>query len=539
MAQDDTVRPELMVQLAPGNKPTQRVEPGTNSVEVLRLWFSSKDHRAEGVLVKEIRFQRLSSDDRDQILRYKLMHGNKVLGKISLVDNDQPTFTGLNLWVVDGKTLQVRILADVSSGDFTGMHNYEVAHPDYIVTKKDDIRDPETWVSGDFPIAANRIIIGPKVDVPEDECNLREEPVCGEDGKTYYNLCIPFKKQVKIRHDGACHAQSFPAPQVCTMEYEPVCGSNGKTYSNACMADQDGVSLHYHGECFPNSFSQVKKFIQAREFFELKRNQLLQLRPRITDLGADRLNSISGSLQHYLFTSAPENALLPDINLFLEFTQNPSDRNRLEQEIEKLYLKVRLARSESAREKLVVDRIPFLDVEEGHWFIHPVRFLKERGWAEGYIDNQGKKTNLYRPENNVSKAEVTKLAFLVADVPWDYSDVAPLNTKAEDHWASDIILESEQLGLTLWEDHPNPDKNASRGEVIRLIMELFEEVTPRTYPESSFSDVDQDHEDFRYIEYAKREGLISGYPDGTFRPDDPILRAEIAKVIQKAYELLR
>ena len=37
-----------------------------------------------------------------------------------------------------------------------------------------------------------------------------------------------------------------------------------------------------------------------------------------------------------------------------------------------------------------------------------------------------------------------------------------------------------------------------------------------------------------YIENLARQGIISGYADGTFRPDQPITRAEAAALVSKA-----
>lgn len=54
---------------------------------------------------------------------------------------------------------------------------------------------------------------------------------------------------------------------------------------------------------------------------------------------------------------------------------------------------------------------------------------------------------------------------------------------------------------------------------------------------SSFRDV----EDFRwyadYVGYMREQGLISGYPDGTFKPRDNITRAELAAIISKLNNL--
>ncbi len=52
-----------------------------------------------------------------------------------------------------------------------------------------------------------------------------------------------------------------------------------------------------------------------------------------------------------------------------------------------------------------------------------------------------------------------------------------------------------------------------------------------------FSDVQPNHWAYADIRAAGAKGIISGYPDGTFRPDAPATRAEIAKMLAHASEL--
>ncbi len=52
-----------------------------------------------------------------------------------------------------------------------------------------------------------------------------------------------------------------------------------------------------------------------------------------------------------------------------------------------------------------------------------------------------------------------------------------------------------------------------------------------------FSDIQSGHEIEKQINYLVKEGIISGYPDGTFRPDHSVTRREAAVVIGKTFNL--
>ncbi len=54
--------------------------------------------------------------------------------------------------------------------------------------------------------------------------------------------------------------------------------------------------------------------------------------------------------------------------------------------------------------------------------------------------------------------------------------------------------------------------------------------------ETDFNDI-KNHWAKDTIEKWKDRGVISGYPDGTFRPDNPVTRAELAKILTLAFDL--
>lgn len=53
---------------------------------------------------------------------------------------------------------------------------------------------------------------------------------------------------------------------------------------------------------------------------------------------------------------------------------------------------------------------------------------------------------------------------------------------------------------------------------------------------NSFSDVPATHADAETIAYVKSEGIVEGYADGTFKPDATINRAEFVKILMGAFE---
>lgn len=52
---------------------------------------------------------------------------------------------------------------------------------------------------------------------------------------------------------------------------------------------------------------------------------------------------------------------------------------------------------------------------------------------------------------------------------------------------------------------------------------------------SVFSDVPMDFWAFEAIEYGINQGIVSGYPDNTFRPNDVLKRAHVAKMLYRVY----
>jgi len=58
-----------------------------------------------------------------------------------------------------------------------------------------------------------------------------------------------------------------------------------------------------------------------------------------------------------------------------------------------------------------------------------------------------------------------------------------------------------------------------------------ETLTAELGGEQFFPDVATDHHNFLSIAWMGDEGTVEGYPDGTFKPDNPVNRAELMKMV--------
>ncbi|NOU93815.1 VWA domain-containing protein [Paenibacillus sp. LMG 31456] len=81
-----------------------------------------------------------------------------------------------------------------------------------------------------------------------------------------------------------------------------------------------------------------------------------------------------------------------------------------------------------------------------------------------------------------------------------------------------------------------PDKSITRAEYIKILVGALGSKSTDTQTDS-FKDVSAAHWAYKYIETAKKGGLVDGYEDGSFKPDSQISRAELATLLVRGYQL--
>jgi hypothetical protein len=79
-----------------------------------------------------------------------------------------------------------------------------------------------------------------------------------------------------------------------------------------------------------------------------------------------------------------------------------------------------------------------------------------------------------------------------------------------------------------------PDAFITRAEAATLLLRMLKVAPFNNLTSSSFKDVPATDWAIGYIESMQKYGLITGYPDGTYKPDAKILRSEFTAIADRA-----
>ncbi len=151
-----------------------------------------------------------------------------------------------------------------------------------------------------------------------------------------------------------------------------------------------------------------------------------------------------------------------------------------------------------------------------------------------YMQGDG---DTFRPDDRLTRAEAAMIfARLMAnennepifktDTAYEctFKDVDP------NAWYSGAVGFMQQFGILSGYDDGTfrPNYQVTRAEFATMAY-LASQATEKSA--AQFSDVDTQHWANGYIGYAKEKGWVSGYEDGTFKPNALVTRAEVAKMV--------
>ncbi|WP_018924002.1 CocE/NonD family hydrolase [Salsuginibacillus kocurii] len=150
----------------------------------------------------------------------------------------------------------------------------------------------------------------------------------------------------------------------------------------------------------------------------------------------------------------------------------------------------------------------------------------------------GYSNGTFQPSSSTTRAELaTMLARTINEEDEKTSSYTSFNDVDSSHWAASAITFMQGVGLMSGDPNGNfrPNDEISRVEMASIATRFLElsSSTPYTHP---FDDA-TGHWGERGIQASYEAGIINGYPNGTFRPNNDLNRAEAVSIINEMLEI--
>jgi endoglucanase len=165
----------------------------------------------------------------------------------------------------------------------------------------------------------------------------------------------------------------------------------------------------------------------------------------------------------------------------------------------------------------------FTDLDE-HWAASYVGTLEDQGVVSGYEDGS------YGPEDVLTRGQMAKIISLAFDLDTNGSSLADYADSVMEEGIAEGYRDEEgsltgDFGLN------DPLTRAEAVKMLTLAADLDATGT------LSFPDVSAEEWYYDHVRAAYAYGLVDGYDNGSFGPDDTVTRGQIAKMVVLAEEV--
>jgi hypothetical protein len=169
----------------------------------------------------------------------------------------------------------------------------------------------------------------------------------------------------------------------------------------------------------------------------------------------------------------------------------------------------------------------FTDVGTGHWAYEAVEWSYARGIATGYPVTGGIE---FRPLEESTRAQMIAFLWKAAGSPTGLPAHSMTNVPP---WVENAVRWGVSENIIGPTGNFNPDNDAVRSTVVTWLWKYVDQ--PTGFASTSFSDVAGNASYKPAIDWAVASGVASGFPDGTFRPGDPLNRAQTVSWLYATY----
>ena len=172
--------------------------------------------------------------------------------------------------------------------------------------------------------------------------------------------------------------------------------------------------------------------------------------------------------------------------------------------------------------------VVFKDVPQTHMFYQEITWLGQTGISTGWPDGT------FRPSQNIERAAIAAYFYRMAGSPdvvlpkqSPFTDVAP-----SDPFYKEIVWMHQQHITTGWSDGTfRPHDSVTREALAAFFYRAANMNDDAAPTQDPFTDVTSANPFYREIAWFKAQKITTGWPDGTFRPHEPVTREATAAFV--------
>ena len=203
--------------------------------------------------------------------------------------------------------------------------------------------------------------------------------------------------------------------------------------------------------------------------------------------------------------------------------------------------------------KEVVHLVGLWDVDDGSWAAASIDSCLAAGIVSGYPDGT------YHPEYPVTRDQMAvyisrALAGGDANVP-EFTETPSFPDVDEQHWALDYVEYAVDQNVVAGYDDGtyHPDEEVTRAQMAVYVARAmvapsgeagladYVPADPRDFPDVPPTGYGDDGTEpywaYTHVEYCVENGVVQGYQDGLYHPDEVVTRAQMAVYVARAFDL--
>lgn len=161
-------------------------------------------------------------------------------------------------------------------------------------------------------------------------------------------------------------------------------------------------------------------------------------------------------------------------------------------------------------------------------------------WAYGYVMElaafgiiRGYEDSTFRPEQPITRAELLKIIMEGLNISTDVSGENTFYDVMANDWFYKYVVAGRYHGIIegYLDNTFRPNQNINRAEALKIVLEAAGIDVSNSPGVMTYIDVDYTAWYGNYVAYATNYGIVSGYGDFTFKPGNSITRAEASKIV--------